>query len=43
MLAGSSGFYSYAIYEHGEDMPPFSLNEARLVFMLNIEKYNFYL
>ncbi|KAL8131044.1 uncharacterized protein LOC141711378 isoform X2 [Apium graveolens] len=41
MLSGSSGFYSYAIYEHREDMPPFSLNEARLVFMLNIEKFHY--
>lgn len=43
MLSGSSGFYTYAIYEHRADMPPFSLNEARLLFMLKIEKDNFYL
>lgn len=39
MLRGSSGFYSYAIYQRDETMPAFNLNEARIAFMLNKEKY----
>ncbi|XP_057794194.1 uncharacterized protein LOC131010607 isoform X2 [Salvia miltiorrhiza] len=39
MLRGSSGFYSYAIYQRDESMPAFQLNEARIAFMLNIEKF----
>lgn len=41
MLRGSSGFYSYAIYEHLEDMPSLNLNETRMAFMLKKEKYIF--
>ncbi|KAG6400414.1 hypothetical protein SASPL_137245 [Salvia splendens] len=39
MLRGSSGFYSYAIYQRDETMPAFYLNEARIALMLNIEKF----
>ncbi|XP_042014710.1 probable rhamnogalacturonate lyase B isoform X1 [Salvia splendens] len=39
MLCGSSGFYSYAIYQRDETMPAFYLNEARIALMLNIEKF----
>ncbi|KAK4428607.1 putative rhamnogalacturonate lyase A [Sesamum alatum] len=38
MLRGSSGFYSYGIYQHHEDMPAFNLNETRIAFMLRKEK-----
>nr|GMD94703.1 probable rhamnogalacturonate lyase B isoform X1 [Ipomoea batatas] len=41
ILQGSPGFYSYAIYEHTEDMPAFNLNETRIAFMLKIEKQRF--
>lgn len=41
VLRGCSGFYSYAIYEHSEDMPAFNLNETRIAFMLAIEKFRY--
>nr|GME00330.1 probable rhamnogalacturonate lyase B [Ipomoea batatas] len=41
ILQGSPGFYSYAIYEHTEDMPAFNLNETRIAFMLKIEKFHY--
>ncbi|XP_031124651.1 probable rhamnogalacturonate lyase B [Ipomoea triloba] len=41
ILQGSSGFYSYAIYEHTQDMPAFNLNETRIAFMLKIEKFHY--
>ncbi|KAA8528384.1 hypothetical protein F0562_035739 [Nyssa sinensis] len=41
MLRGSPGFYSYAIYEHLEDMPAFNLNETRIAFMLKIDKFHY--
>lgn len=41
ILRDSPGFYSYAIYEHKENMPAFNLNETRIAFMLSIEKYYF--
>ncbi|GFY96055.1 rhamnogalacturonate lyase family protein [Actinidia rufa] len=41
MLRGSSGFYSYAIYEHLEDMPSFVLYETRIAFMLKIDKFRY--
>ncbi|PSS17334.1 Rhamnogalacturonate lyase [Actinidia chinensis var. chinensis] len=41
MLRGSSGFYSYAIYEHSEDMPSFVLYETRIAFMLKIDKFRY--
>uniref|UniRef100_A0A9I9D008 rhamnogalacturonan endolyase n=1 Tax=Cucumis melo TaxID=3656 RepID=A0A9I9D008_CUCME len=34
MLRGSSGFYSYAIYQHLEEWPGFNLGETRLAFKL---------
>lgn len=40
MLRGSSGFYSYAIYEHSKEMPAFNLYETRIAFMLKIDKYS---
>ncbi|CAL5332656.1 hypothetical protein CsSME_00014125 [Camellia sinensis var. sinensis] len=41
VLCGSSGFYSYAIFEHLEDMPAFNLNTARIAFMLNKDKFHY--
>lgn len=41
LFRDSPGFYSYAIYEHKEDMPAFNLNETRIAFMLSIKKYYF--
>lgn len=41
MLRGCSGFYSYAIYEHLEDMPAFILYETRIAFMLKIDKFRY--
>ncbi|KAL3504971.1 hypothetical protein ACH5RR_034812 [Cinchona calisaya] len=41
LLRGCSGFYSYAIYERDEDMPAFNLNETRIAFMLNIQKFRY--
>ncbi|KAK6792568.1 hypothetical protein RDI58_011649 [Solanum bulbocastanum] len=40
-LRDSPGFYSYAIYEHKENMPAFNLNETRIAFMLSIEKFRY--
>lgn len=42
VLRGSSGFYSYAIYEHLAlpEWPGFSLGETRIAFKLRKEKYN---
>ncbi|XP_058221954.1 rhamnogalacturonate lyase B-like isoform X2 [Rhododendron vialii] len=41
MLRGSSGFYSYAIYEHSKEMPAFNLYETRIVFMLKIDTFHY--
>ncbi|KAM7280085.1 hypothetical protein ACFE04_007219 [Oxalis oulophora] len=41
MLRGSSGFYSYAIYEHLESWPGFSLGETRITFKLRKEKFQY--
>ncbi|KAL0440027.1 UNVERIFIED_CONTAM: hypothetical protein Slati_2485700 [Sesamum latifolium] len=41
MLGGSSGFYSYGIYQHQEDMPAFNLNETRIAFMLRKDKFQY--
>lgn len=41
VLRNSSGFYSYAIFEHLENMPAFNLNTARIAFMLNRDKFHF--
>lgn len=34
MLRGSSGFYSYAIYEHLEEWPAFNIDNTRIAFKL---------
>ncbi|GJN04390.1 hypothetical protein PR202_ga21937 [Eleusine coracana subsp. coracana] len=41
MLRGSSGFYSYAIFEHAENYPALNITEARVVFKLNRSKFNY--
>ncbi|KAK6130747.1 hypothetical protein DH2020_035505 [Rehmannia glutinosa] len=41
MLRGSSGFYSYAIYEHLEGWPAFNLDETRIVFKLRKDKFHY--
>lgn len=43
MLRGSSGFYSYAIYEHLKEWPAFNLAETRIAFKLRKEKYVIYI
>lgn len=39
MLRGSSGFYTYAIYEHLPEWPPFEIGETRITFKLSKDKY----
>ena len=39
MLRGSSGFYTYAIYERMNDWPGFSMGETRITFKLNKQWY----
>ncbi|XP_048437460.1 probable rhamnogalacturonate lyase B isoform X2 [Pyrus x bretschneideri] len=41
MLRNSSGFYSYAIYEHLKEWPPFNLPQTRIVFRLRKEKFHY--
>ncbi|XP_073142946.1 uncharacterized protein [Henckelia pumila] len=41
MLRGSSGFYTYAIYERLEGWPGFNLDETRVVFKLNKNKFHY--
>ncbi|KAJ1393114.1 Rhamnogalacturonate lyase [Sesbania bispinosa] len=41
MLRGSSGFYSYAIYEHLENWPAFNLDETRIAFKLRKDKFHY--
>ncbi|KAG5543771.1 hypothetical protein RHGRI_016504 [Rhododendron griersonianum] len=43
VLRGSSGFYSYAIYEHLglPEWPAFSLGETRIAFKLRKEKFHY--
>ncbi|CAN6381333.1 unnamed protein product [Urochloa humidicola] len=41
MLRGSSGFYCYAIFEHARDYPALNITEARLVFKLNTQNFNY--
>nr|GEV34489.1 rhamnogalacturonate lyase family protein [Tanacetum cinerariifolium] len=43
MLRGSSGFYSYAIYEHlgSEEWQAFSLGETRIAFKLRKDKFHY--
>ncbi|XP_021832176.1 probable rhamnogalacturonate lyase B isoform X2 [Prunus avium] len=41
MLRNSSGFYSYAIYDHLKEWPPFNLPQTRIVFKLRKEKFQY--
>ncbi|XP_050378751.1 probable rhamnogalacturonate lyase B isoform X1 [Argentina anserina] len=41
MLRNSSGFYSYAIYEHLKEWPPFNLPQTRITFKLRKEKFQY--
>lgn len=41
LLRGSSGFYTYAIYEHLEGWPAFSLGETRICFKLRKDKFHY--
>ncbi|XP_062027932.1 probable rhamnogalacturonate lyase B [Rosa rugosa] len=41
MLRGSSGFYSYAIYEHLKDWPDFEIGETRITFKLRKDKFQY--
>ncbi|GJN10430.1 hypothetical protein PR202_ga28524 [Eleusine coracana subsp. coracana] len=41
MLRGSSGFYSYAIFEHARDYPALNISVARLAFKLNKDRFNY--
>ncbi|KAF9605278.1 hypothetical protein IFM89_015894 [Coptis chinensis] len=40
MLRGTSGFYSYAIYDHLQDWPGFRMAETRIVFKLRKDKFH---
>ncbi|KAI3832437.1 hypothetical protein MKX03_020671 [Papaver bracteatum] len=41
MLKGSSGFYTYCIYEHLNGFPDFNLNGTRVVFKLRKDKFQY--
>ncbi|KAK9067820.1 hypothetical protein SSX86_011931 [Deinandra increscens subsp. villosa] len=41
LLRGSSGFYSYAIYEHLEGFPAFNIDETRIAFKLRKDKFHY--
>ncbi|KAJ8772899.1 hypothetical protein K2173_028076 [Erythroxylum novogranatense] len=41
LLRGSSGFYSYAIYEHLTNWPGFNLGETRIAFKLRKDKFHY--
>ncbi|XP_004287405.1 PREDICTED: probable rhamnogalacturonate lyase B isoform X1 [Fragaria vesca subsp. vesca] len=41
MLRGSSGIYSYAIYEHLKDWPDFEIGETRITFKLSKDKFQY--
>ncbi|OAY51103.1 rhamnogalacturonate lyase B [Manihot esculenta] len=41
MLRGSSGFYSYSIYEHLQEWPGFNLGETRIAFKLRKDKFHY--
>ncbi|GLT60576.1 hypothetical protein SLA2020_333370 [Shorea laevis] len=41
MLRNSSGFYSYAVYEHLEEWPGFNLPQTRIVFKLRKDKFQY--
>ncbi|WRX30295.1 Rhamnogalacturonate lyase - like 2 [Theobroma cacao] len=41
VLRGSSGFYSYAIFEHLKEWPGFNLPQTRIVFKLRKDKFRY--
>ncbi|KDP41510.1 hypothetical protein JCGZ_15917 [Jatropha curcas] len=41
ILGGSSGFYTYAIYEHSEEWPAFNLDNTRIAFKPRKDKFNY--
>ncbi|KAK8956099.1 hypothetical protein KSP40_PGU011110 [Platanthera guangdongensis] len=41
VLRGSSGFYTYAIYEHLEGWPDFNMAETRVAFKLRKDKFHY--
>ncbi|KAL2498175.1 Rhamnogalacturonate lyase family protein [Abeliophyllum distichum] len=41
MLRGVSGFYSYGIMEHLEGWPDLNIDEARIAFKLNKDKFHY--
>ncbi|KAL7617886.1 hypothetical protein Lser_V15G00035 [Lactuca serriola] len=41
LLRGSSGFYTYAIYQHLEEWPSFNLDNTRIAFKLRKDKFHY--
>ncbi|PKA47812.1 hypothetical protein AXF42_Ash020215 [Apostasia shenzhenica] len=41
VIRGSSGFYTYAIYEHLEAWPDFNMAETRVAFKLRKDKFHY--
>lgn len=41
MLRGSSGFYTYGIYEHKNEFPAFNLDRSRVAFKLRKDKFHY--
>ncbi|KAK9930103.1 hypothetical protein M0R45_027160 [Rubus argutus] len=41
LLSNSSGFYTYAIYEHLKEWPAFNLTNTRTVFKLRKDKFHY--
>lgn len=41
LLKGSSGFYSYGIYERPAGWPEFNLNQTRITFKLSNDKFHY--
>ncbi|XP_028551553.1 probable rhamnogalacturonate lyase B isoform X2 [Dendrobium catenatum] len=41
VLRGSSGFYTYSIYEHLEGWPDFNMAETRVAFKLRKDKFHY--
>ncbi|GKV33542.1 hypothetical protein SLEP1_g42042 [Rubroshorea leprosula] len=41
MLRGSSGFYTYGIYEHLKEWPGFNLDRNRIAFKLRKDKFHY--
>ncbi|KAF7095679.1 hypothetical protein CFC21_097793 [Triticum aestivum] len=41
VLRGSSGFYTYGIYEHKEGWPDFGIGETRVAFKLRKDKFQY--